>query len=146
MSQQNAVYRESLMENGELHRYLRDKGADGMAINTCVNIMKRWGFTRTEMAVVLGVSSTSLSRYLDSPCKVRLNRDRRDRASYILNIHAGLNTLFSNPNNIFGFVNMPNHNEFLGGRAPKELLTEGSMENLIDIARYVQRLSEGSIL
>ena len=128
------------MDNDELHRYLRDKGADGTAIKTCFNIMKRWRFTRSEMAVVLGVSTSSLSRYLASPQTVRLSRDQRDRASYILNIHAALCTLFSNPDNIFGFVNMPNYNDFFDGRAPKVLLVEGGMENLILVSRHLQML------
>lgn len=125
------------MDNDGLHRYLRDKGADDTAIKTCVNIMQHWGLTRTEVAVVLGVSTFSLSRYLASPQAVRLSRDQRDRTSYILNIHAALSTLFSNPDNTFGFVSIPNRNDFFDGRKPKLLLVEGGMESLILFSRHL---------
>jgi len=41
---------------------------------------------------------------------VRLSQDQLTRASYVLNIHAALRTVFENPENLYGFMAMPNNN------------------------------------
>ncbi|WP_125254229.1 antitoxin Xre-like helix-turn-helix domain-containing protein [Pseudoalteromonas sp. J010] len=56
----------------------------GVVISRCYNIMKLWRFTQLEIATVLDISTSSLRRYLANPDKVRLSRDRHDRAFYIL--------------------------------------------------------------
>lgn len=115
----------------------------GVVISRCYNIMKLWGFTQSEIATVLDISTSSLRRYLANPDRVRLNRDRHDRASNIINIHIGLTSLLSTNETIYGFIAKPSHDDFFSGRMPKQLLLEGSMENLIDLTRYVQYLSDG---
>lgn len=116
------------------------KNPDGVGISACANIMKLWGFNQAEMAITLGTPKPTLQRYLASPEKTKLNRDALDRVSYVLNIHAGLRMFFSNPENIYGYINMKNSNPLFNSNPPKSMILEGSMENLIAVTKHIYAL------
>lgn len=44
-----------------------------------------------------------------------LDDDQLARISLVLNIHASLRTIFDNPDNVYGFPSMNNHNPFFDG-------------------------------
>ncbi|MBT0587937.1 hypothetical protein KIU71_16095 [Alteromonas sp. SM 2104] len=104
-----------------------------------VSILKKWQATTEQMAAILGVSTATINR-AKNKSNVKLSRDQVERASYVLNIHAGLRTLFDNPENVYGFVHKKNNNPFFNGRTPFSLMVEGSMANLYEVFKRIDGL------
>ncbi|WP_100644050.1 antitoxin Xre-like helix-turn-helix domain-containing protein [Alteromonas facilis] len=108
-------------------------------LHVAINVLRKWNATPAQMSSILGVSTATINRVKRKEI-VRLSRDQADRASYVLNIHASLRTVFENPKNIYGFVNMENHNPFFNGRTPLSLMVEGSMANLYEVFKRINAL------
>ena len=66
--------------------------------------------------------------------------DLLERLSYLLNIHATLRTVFSNPENVYGYMSMPNDNAYFDGRSPINVLESGSFANLYEVFRRIDAL------
>lgn len=56
------------------------------------------------------------------------------------NIHATLKSLFSNEENIYGFMSMKNHNEIFNGKAPIEVIESGSLHELKNTFEHIVNL------
>lgn len=72
--------------------------------------------------------------------KVNFSQDQVERISYILNIHAGLSVLFSNPENIYGFMNMVNHNEPFNGTRPIDVICNEKINHLKMVMVHIDQL------
>jgi Protein of unknown function (DUF2384) len=51
--------------------------------------------------------------------------------------------LFENPENVYGFVRMPNHNAFFNGKAPIEILSSGLVSALYEVHRHLDAIRDG---
>jgi hypothetical protein len=71
---------------------------------------------------------------------VNLDRDQLTRISFVLNIHAALRVIFDNPDNVYGFMRMANHNEFFNGRSPLEVMSTGDMVAVYEAFRRIDAL------
>lgn len=113
-------------------------------LRAAVRVMEGWKATQEQMGRILRVSRSSINRAkagkLDS---IALDDDQLDRVSFILNIHAALRTIFDNPENVQGFVNMKNDNPFFNGRAPLEVMADGSFVSLYETFRRIDALRGG---
>jgi hypothetical protein len=58
-------------------------------------------------------------------------------------MHSALRLVFDNPENLYGFVKLPNHNEFFNGRAPLEVMAQGDMISLYETFRRLDALRGG---
>ncbi|MFA5677984.1 MAG: antitoxin Xre-like helix-turn-helix domain-containing protein [Pseudomonas sp.] len=120
---------------------LESHSASAIGLRTAVRIMEGWKATQDQMCKILRVSRSSINRAkagrLDS---IALDDDQLDRVSFVLNIHAALRTIFDNPENVQGFVNMKNDNPFFNGRAPLEVMADGGFINLYETARRIDAL------
>jgi len=113
------------------------------AIGTALNILNRWNCTEKEKMAILGVGRSTLHKYQASPEGARLTPDLLERISYLLNIHALLRTIFENPDNIYGFVRMPNKSQFFGGKAPMEIMSSGLMTALYEVYKHLDAIRSG---
>jgi hypothetical protein len=112
-------------------------------VSTALNIMEKWSCSEKEKMALLGVGRSTLHKYQVAPSSARLSPDLMERISYLLNIHAILRTLFENPENIYGFLRMPNTSRFFSGKAPMELLSSGLMSSLYEVHLHLDGLRDG---
>jgi hypothetical protein len=91
-------------------------------------LFKKWGLSQKERMALLGMTSTSmLHRFEVNPEKVSFRPDLELRMSLLLNIHRALRLLFSNPQNVYGYMKMPNHNAPFFGRTPLDMASDDFM-------------------
>lgn len=113
------------------------------AIATALNILNKWNCTEKEKMAILGVGRSTLHKYQATPESARLTPDLLERISYLLNIHALLRTLFENPDNIYGFVRMPNCTTFFGGKTPMEIMSSGLVTALYEVYKHLDAVRSG---
>jgi mannose/fructose/N-acetylgalactosamine-specific phosphotransferase system component IID len=85
-------------------------------------------------------STYTRARQRDADWAVALDSDQMQRISFVLNIHAALRLVFDNPDNVYGFPAMANHNEFFNGRSPLEIMAQGDMISLYETFRRIDVL------
>ena len=72
-----------------------------------------------EKMALLGVTSkATLSKFSNHPDKLRLSPDQLTRLSLLLNIHHALRIVFSNPENVYGYMKIANNNAPFNGQSP----------------------------
>ena len=113
------------------------------AVSTALNIMDKWSCSEKEKMAILGIGRSTLHKYQATPTSARLTPDLMERISYLLNIHAILRILFENPENVYGFVRMPNKNSFFDGKAPMDILSSGLMSALYEVYRHLDGIRDG---
>lgn len=118
------------------------KSTAATGLRTAVAILDKWGATGEQGEAILRVSHSTYARAkrkggLQS---VNLDRDQLTRISFVLNIHAALRVIFDNPDNVYGFMRMPNHNEFFYGRSPLEVMSTGDIVAVYEAFRRIDAL------
>ncbi len=105
-----------------------------------VVILDAWDCNQVQKNTILNISNGSLkcSHTLGVTPELLL------RISHILNIHSGLRTLFREPKNVYGFINMVNDNPPFNGRTPLDLIVSGSLEEMEQVANHISTLSIGN--
>lgn len=106
-----------------------NKIAAATGLRAAVTILDRWGATGEQGEAILRVSHSTYARAKrkDGLQAINLDRDQLTRVSLVLNTHAALRMVFDNPDNLYGFMRMPNDNEFFFGRSPLEVMGSGDM-------------------
>ncbi|WOD12331.1 antitoxin Xre-like helix-turn-helix domain-containing protein [Pseudomonas sp. NyZ704] len=112
-------------------------------LRAAVTILERWKANHNQIQQVLRISRATLLRTKGEATASRLDCDQLERISIVLNIHASMRTLFKNSANVYGFMARPNGNEFFNGRAPLDVISQGSMLTLIETYRRVDSLRNG---
>lgn len=102
-------------------------------------VMEQWGFRDDEAATLLGFDDAADIRDIYRGRKSPEHRDTNDRVRAVLRIAADLDALYDDEAAIRDWLNEPQSD--LGGSSPHALLTEGSMENLLQVKYYVAHLS-----
>jgi hypothetical protein len=105
-------------------------------------ILVSWGCTAQQMQTILNLSSSSYHKFKAHPATVQLSEDQFERVSCLLNIHQSLHSIFSNPVNISGFMNLANNNDYFAGRAPLEIITSGRFCDLYEVSRRIAALKD----
>jgi len=107
------------------------------------NILSSWGCTAQQSQNILKISSTSYHKFKANPEKTNLNDDQLERVSYLLNMHQALRIVFSNNENISGFMSMKNNNDYFSGRTPLEIIHSGKFGDLYEVAKRIDALRGG---
>lgn len=116
---------------------------DSAGFKAAVQILANWGCDSGQMADILGMGRSNFFRLKKDPGKAKLSVDQLDRISYLLNIHQALRLMFDNPENIYGFMGMRNHNPYFNGTAPLELITRGHLADLYEVSKRIDALRGG---
>jgi hypothetical protein len=80
---------------------------------TIANLVEKWQLNDMEKLSILGFDIKNIPQ--------EMTQEQQQRLSLILNIHDELRQLFKNPNNLYGFMTMKNHNSSYNGRRPVDL-------------------------
>ncbi|MGI2151232.1 hypothetical protein ACRN97_21910 [Shewanella baltica] len=111
--------------------------ATRIGMRTSLKILEEWGCNQEQVQALL----TLPKNYNDLDFEqVSFNQEQIERISYILNIHAGLNALFSNPENIYGFMNMVNHNHLFNGAKPIDVILSEESDNFQLVINHINQL------
>ena len=110
-----------------------------VGLRTALNILAKWKTSTEQAGNILRVSRSTISRARTDKA-VSLDEDQLKRVSLVLNIHSALRMLFDNPANVYGFMQMKNHNEFFNGRSPLEVVQNGDMIALYETFRRIDSL------
>ncbi|MNB71919.1 hypothetical protein D3C75_184970 [compost metagenome] len=117
---------------------------DLIAIRAAMNILEKWGCTTEQQQNILQLSRAALYKYRHSDTQsASLSHDQLTRVSYLLNIHSALRIVFSNPENVYGFMTMANHNTYFNGATPLSFIAGGEFGNLHEVAKRVDVLRGG---
>ncbi len=109
-----------------------------VGLRTVLNILKKWRCNQNQVQDLLKLPVNYDSLNYE---QMSFRQEQRDRISYILNIHAGLRTVFSNPENIYGFMNMSNHNPPFNGAKPIDYLINGENAEFEAAMRAIDSLT-----
>jgi hypothetical protein len=111
-------------------------------LRAAVGILDKWRASSDQACRILRISRSTYTRarQRDPQWTVSLDPDQMQRISFVLNIHAALRLVFDNPENVYGFPSMANHNEFFNGRSPLEIMAQGDMISLYETFRRIDVL------
>ncbi|MHC8319840.1 antitoxin Xre-like helix-turn-helix domain-containing protein [Pseudomonas sp. GB2N2] len=111
-------------------------------LRAAVGILEKWRASSDQACQILRISRSTYTRARqhDADWSVALDADQMQRISFVLNIHAALRLVFDNPENVYGFPSMANHNEFFNGRSPLEIMAQGDMISLYETFRRIDVL------
>ncbi|WP_338547035.1 antitoxin Xre-like helix-turn-helix domain-containing protein [Pseudomonas benzopyrenica] len=118
------------------------KSQSTAGLRAALNILDRWQASSEQSCRILRISRSTYSRALqrEGNWAVSLDADQLQRVSLVLNMHSALRLIFDNPENVYGFVAMANHNEFFNGRSPLEIMAQGDMISLYETFRRIDVL------
>lgn len=119
------------------------KSKGGIALRTAIRIMQKWGATVEQIQATLRISRSTRNRACSGVEQFKLDTDQMTRISLVLNIHAALRSVFDNPENVYSYPGMPNHNEFFDGDSPLALLSHGELIPLYETYRRIESLKFG---
>lgn len=107
------------------------------------NILENWSCSPAEKQAILGISKSAFYRYVKDPSTVTLSQDQLERISYLTNIHQALRLVFSNPDNIYGFMKMVNNNPYFNGRTPLSIIATGNFGALYEVSQRIDNMRGG---
>jgi len=111
-------------------------------LKAAVAILEKWGATGEQGNAILRVSRSTYARAKrrDPGWEVSLDGDQLTRISLVLNMHAALRVIFDNPENLYGFMSMANHNGYFNGKSPLEVIAQGGILSLYEAFRRIDSL------
>jgi uncharacterized protein (DUF2384 family) len=115
----------------------------GAAFKMGNNILDKWESSAAQKQAILGIPRSSFHRYQKDPSTVSLSSDQLERLSYIANIHQALRIVFSNPENVYGFMSMTNHNPYFNGKSPLSIISTGNFGALYEVFKRVDSMRSG---
>ncbi|MBA6112382.1 hypothetical protein H4C48_18695 [Pseudomonas asiatica] len=116
-----------------------------VGLRAALRILDGWNATTEQVVSILRISTATRQKISgDSSASVRLDLDQQQRISLVLNIHAALRTAFANQENVQGFPNLENANDFFEGRSPLEVMAQGDMISLYETYRRIEHLQQSS--
>lgn len=104
------------------------------------SLLEKWGCTTAQKLAILGIAKADFTRYQKNPSLVYLNTEQLQRISYLSNIHQSLKEVFSNPENLYGFMNMKNNNSYFNGRTPLSIIATGKVDDFSDIFKCIDSM------
>jgi hypothetical protein len=99
-------------------------------------LMEKWGFSRKDAAEILGFENEGLIGELYAGIEKVQQRDVRDRLKLFLSLAVDLDGLYEEDQVIIEWFDQPK--KLLRGKTPRQLLVEGSMENLLRVRQLIQ--------
>ena len=109
------------------------------ALRVAIKILQLWGVLEQEQSVILGFNRKNLT---EDQMQSALSKDQLSHISLILDIHATLRSVFSNPANQHGFMRMRNNNSFFDGRTPIEIVGSGELKDLYETWHRIKSLEQ----
>ena len=105
------------------------------------SLLEKWGCTTIKKLAILRINKTDYHRFQTDPSSVSLNTEQLQRISYLTNIHQSLKDIFSNPENVYGFMNMKNNNSYFNGRTPLSIIATGKVDDFSDVFKCIDSIA-----
>jgi hypothetical protein len=99
-----------------------------------VNLLKLWGVTDEEAAILLDQPVRSYRRWKAGEIG-RVNRDGKARLSNLMGIHKALRLIFQEPQRGYGWIKTAN--AAFGGRSALQVMLGGELTDLMRVRRYL---------
>lgn len=97
------------------------------------NLVQRFHLKETEARILMG----SMPRSTYTTGKAKLNRDQKERVSYLLGIYKSLCILFDDKEQAVSWINRNNDLPPFQGVTPKQYMLEGSMMRLAEVRKFL---------
>ncbi|MFP3342805.1 antitoxin Xre-like helix-turn-helix domain-containing protein [Halomonas sp. SIMBA_159] len=124
--------------------FAQNKAAAAVGLKAAVRILEKWRASGEQGEAILRVSHSTYARARRGDLvEIKLDSDQLTRISYVLNIHATLRMIFDNPDNLYGFVNLVNHNPYFNGRTPLDIMGTGDFAALYETYKRIDSLRSG---
>ena len=117
----------------QLHTNQINTIRDEVVWNSLSNLVNRFDFTETEARVLMG----DMPRSTYTTGKAKLNRDQKERVSYLLGIYKSLRILFDDGEQARTWITRQNALPPFNGITPKEYMLEGGIVRLADVRRFL---------
>ncbi|MFT5758643.1 MAG: hypothetical protein ACI9LM_003389 [Alteromonadaceae bacterium] len=127
----------------QTEKVITNSSKSAVGLKTAFNILAKWQCSNEQMQHILRVSRAAFYKYREQPASARLSDDQLERISYILNIHATLRVVFSNSENVYGYMKMANGNPYFSGRTPLDIISSGSFASLYEVFKQVDVMRGG---
>lgn len=111
------------------------------AARAIIRLFEKWKLSDTVAREILGGLSPRTYARWKAGRHGRIGRDLATRLSLLIGIHRALRVLFTKAERGYAWVGKPN--DFFGGRAPVEIMAEGSMFSLARVRSYLEAEIEG---
>lgn len=114
-----------------------DAFPDNVAWQALENLIARFRLSQAEGQILMGNMPHSSYYKGLSQHNVRLNRDQRERISYLLGIYKALRILFTDAEQAMTWINRANTLPPFHGKTPRAYLMEGSLVRLAEVRRFL---------
>lgn len=111
--------------------------SDSVAWKSLQNLVDRFDLAPEEGAILMGdmPRSTYFKGIKDHEGK--LNRDQKERISYLLGIYKALRILFTDSRQALTWIERENSLPPFNGMTPKQYMLEGSIVRLAEVRRFL---------
>lgn len=131
------------MTNTQKKADIQSQNQGGIGLKVVLNLLDKWQCSAEQKIAILGFTRTTFYRVNKTPEKATLSGDQLERISYLLNIHQALRIVFSNSENIYGYMSMVNNNPYFNGRTPLSIIETGSFGALYEVFTRINAMRSG---
>ncbi|AJR08708.1 hypothetical protein H744_2c2044 [Photobacterium gaetbulicola Gung47] len=124
-----------MMNAAQATQYQQLAQAGNTVLPVVFNILDKWSCSQNQQMALLGLTSRStLNKYRTHPESAKVSKDLLERMSYILNIHKCLRIMFTAEESVYNWVQKPNNHPFFAGRSAMEIMCQGKVVDLYQVA------------
>jgi uncharacterized protein (DUF2384 family) len=107
--------------------------SDEVVWKSLANLVKRFDFKESEARTLMG----DMPRSTYTTQKAKLNRDQKERVSYLLGIYKSLRILFDDGEQARTWINRENKLPPFNGLTPKDYMLEGGIVRLAEVRKFL---------
>ncbi|MGR5144313.1 MbcA/ParS/Xre antitoxin family protein [Photobacterium sp. DNB23_23_1] len=123
------------MSAAQVNQSQQQTQAGNTVLPVVFNILDKWSCSQNQQMALLGLSNRStLNKYRSHPESAKVSKDLLERMSYILNIHKCLRIMFTADESVYNWVQKPNSHPFFAGRSAMDVMCEGKVVDLFQVA------------
>ena len=106
---------------------------DEVIWKSLITLVDRFDLKENEARILMG----DMPRSTYTSHKAKLNRDQKERVSYLLGIYKSLHILFDDGEQARTWINRRNNLSPFNGLTPKEYMLEGGLVRLSDVRKFL---------
>lgn len=100
-------------------------------------LVKRFDFKEKEALILMGDMPRSTYTTGIKNKSINLDRDKKERVSYLLGIYKALRILFDDSSQALSWIKRENSLPPFNGKTPKEYMLEGSIVRLAEVRKFL---------
>lgn len=108
-----------------------------VAWKSLATLVKRFDFKEKEALILMGDMPRSTYTTGIKNKSINLDRDKKERVSYLLGIYKALRILFDDSSQALSWIKRENSLPPFNGKTPKEYMLEGSIVRLAEVRKFL---------